>query len=35
MPTLARIIAAEKDRLANLGVSERLVLVLVPAEAPE
>ena len=35
MPALAVVIAAEQDRLPDLGVSERLVLILVPAEAPE
>ena len=31
--SVAAVVAAEGDRLADLGVSERLVLVLVPSEA--
>ena len=34
-PVLAVVVAAEQDRLAHLGVDERFVLILVPAEAPE
>ena len=35
MPVVAAVVAAKQNRLPDFGVGEGLVLVLVPAEAPE